>query len=68
MNKEGRERTLNPGDIVVIDNLGPHKSHAVRSAIRAAGARLLRRAGALLDLFPPDECQNYLTNTGYATV
>jgi hypothetical protein len=32
--------TLNPGDIVVLDNLGCHKSHAVRSAIRGAGARL----------------------------
>ena len=95
--------TLTPGDIVVLDNLGSHKSHAVRSAIRAAGARLFflppyspdlnpieqvfaklkhllrkasertventwRRAGALLDLFPPGECQNYLTNAGYASV
>ncbi len=33
--------TLAPGDIVVIDNLGSHKSDAVRAAIRAAGARLL---------------------------
>ena len=31
---------LKPGDIVVIDNLGSHKGKAVRSAIRAAGARL----------------------------
>jgi putative transposase len=33
-------RTLKPGDIVVMDNLGSHKSKAVRDAIRAAGARL----------------------------
>ena len=32
--------TLNPGDIVVIDNLGSHKVKAVRRAIRAAGAKL----------------------------
>jgi len=32
--------TLRPGDIVVMDNLGSHKSTAVRQAIRAAGARL----------------------------
>ena len=32
--------TLAPGDIVVMDNLGSHKGHAVRAAIRAAGARL----------------------------
>lgn len=31
---------LSPGDIVVMDNLGSHKSAAVRSAIRAAGAKL----------------------------
>ena len=33
-------RTLKPGDIVVMDNLGSHKSKAVRDAIKAAGARL----------------------------
>jgi transposase len=31
---------LKPGDIVVMDNLGSHKSADVRHAIRAAGARL----------------------------
>jgi transposase len=32
--------TLGPGDIVVLDNLGSHKSQAVRRAIRARGARI----------------------------
>ncbi len=32
--------TLEPGDIVILDNLGSHKSKAVRDAIRATGARL----------------------------
>ena len=32
--------TLKPGDIVVMDNLGSHKSKAVRRAIRAVGAYL----------------------------
>jgi len=32
--------TLQPGDIVIMDNLGSHKGKAVRRAIRAAGARL----------------------------
>ena len=32
---------LQPGDIVIMDNLGSHKSQAVRHAIRATGARLL---------------------------
>jgi transposase len=33
--------TLGPGDVVIMDNLGSHKSQAVRRAIRAAGARLI---------------------------
>lgn len=32
--------SLQPGDIVVMGNLGSHKSKAVRVALRAAGARL----------------------------
>lgn len=32
--------TLEPGDIVILDNLGSHKSKAIRDAIKAAGARL----------------------------
>jgi transposase len=32
--------TLRPGDIVIMDNLGSHRSKAVRQAIRQAGARL----------------------------
>ena len=31
---------LKPGDIVIMDNLGSHKSKAVREAIRAVGAKL----------------------------
>lgn len=33
--------TLSPGDVVIMDNLGSHKSAAVRTAIRSAGAKLL---------------------------
>ena len=32
--------TLRPGDIVIMDNLGSHKSQAIRRAIRNAGAKL----------------------------
>jgi transposase len=32
--------TLKPGDVVIMDNLGSHKGHAVRRAIRNAGAKL----------------------------
>ena len=34
-------RTLRPGDIVVLDNLGSHKGKATGQAIRAAGAHRL---------------------------
>ena len=94
--------TLRPGDIVILDNLGSHKSKAVRQLIRSVGARLfflpkyspdlnpieqvfaklkhlLRRAAArtadaicaaiadALDDFTPQECANYLKNSGYRT-
>jgi transposase len=32
--------SLKPGDVVIMDNLGSHKSAAVRAAIEAAGAEL----------------------------
>ena len=32
---------LKPGDVVVLDNLGSHKSDKIRQAIEAAGASLL---------------------------
>lgn len=41
--------TLRPGDVVVMDNLGSHKSQAVRQAIEAAEAQLL-----LLPPYSPD--------------
>jgi transposase len=34
-------KTLKPGDIVVLDNLGSHKGKAVRNMIRNAGAHLM---------------------------
>lgn len=33
-------KTLQPGDVVIADNLGSHKGKAVRRAIRQAGAKL----------------------------
>jgi transposase len=95
--------TLSAGDIVIMDNLGSHKSIAVRRAIRGASAKLFflppyspdlnpieqvfaklktlfrkteertvegcwKRIGNLLDRFQPEECSNYLINSGYASV
>ncbi len=33
--------TLNPGDLVILDNLPAHKGSAVRNAVEATGAKLL---------------------------
>lgn len=41
--------TLKPGDIVIVDNLGSHKSKSIRQMIRAAGAGL-----AYLPPYSPD--------------
>ena len=94
--------TLHPGDIVVLDNLGSHRSKAVRQLIRSVGAKLfflpkyspdlnpieqvfaklkhlVRKAaartvdavcdaiGEALQAFTPEECTNYLKNSGYRT-
>ena len=39
--------SLRPGDIVIMDNLGSHKSKAVRQLIRAAGGQALLPAEIL---------------------
>ncbi len=47
--------TLSPGDIVIMDNLGSHKSAAVRKAIRATGAKLLFLPAYSPDLNPIEQ-------------
>ena len=47
--------TLEPGDIVVMDNLGSHKSKAVREAIRSVGARRLFLPAYSPDLNPIEQ-------------
>ncbi|MDA9457050.1 hypothetical protein XI00_22955 [Bradyrhizobium sp. CCBAU 21359] len=68
---------LRPGDIVVLDNLGSHRSKTVRLLIRSVGAKRKAAArtvdavcaaiGHALDVFSADECANYLRNSGYRT-
>ena len=64
------------GDIVVMDNLKPHKPEGVREAIaklkallRKAAERsidaLWSRIGTLLGEFTPQECAAYLRHAGY---
>jgi transposase len=47
--------TLGPGDVVVMDNLGSHKGHAVRQAIERAGATLLYLPPYSPDLNPIEQ-------------
>ena len=47
--------TLRPHDIVVMDNLGSHKSKAVRDAIRSVGARRLFLPAYSPDLNPIEQ-------------
>lgn len=47
--------TLHPGDIVVADNLGSHKSSAAREAIEARGATLLFLPAYSPDLNPIEQ-------------
>ena len=47
--------TLAPGDIVVMDNLGSHKSKAVRDAIWSVGARRLFLPAYSPDLNPIEQ-------------
>jgi transposase len=56
---------LRHGDIVIMDNLGSHKAHAVRRAIRAAGARLFLFA-EIRARSQPDRAVLRLLNTGCA--
>jgi transposase len=47
--------TLNPGDVVIMDNLGSHKSQAVRRAIRSVRAKLFFLPAYSPDLNPIEQ-------------
>lgn len=47
---------LQPGQVVVMDNLSAHKAAAVRQSIEAAGARLLYLPPYSPDLNPIEKC------------
>lgn len=52
--------TLQPGDIVVMDNLSSHKHPAIRPAIRAAGAKLFYLPQYSPDLNPIEQALSKL--------
>ena len=47
---------LRPGEVVLLDNLGPHKVVGVKEAIEAAGARVLYLPPYSPDLQPIEPC------------
>lgn len=47
--------TLEPGDLVIRDNLGSHKGEAVRADIKHAGARLIFLPAKSPDLNPIEQ-------------
>lgn len=52
--------TLNPGDIVIMDNLSSHKSVAARTV-----DDLWDAIAKGIDTFTPVECQNYFAAAGH---
>jgi transposase len=64
--------TLRPGDIVVMDNLGSHKSKALRQAIRSVGAKLFFLPKYSPDLNPIEQffakLKHWLRNAAKRTV
>lgn len=55
-------RHLQPGDVVVMDNLRVHHAPAVRKAIEARGARLLFLPPYSPDLNPIELCWSFIKN------
>ena len=55
--------SLKPNDVVVMDNLGAHKTRAVRAAIEAVGASLLFQPPYHPDLNPIEHTWSKLKNT-----
>jgi transposase len=64
--------TLSAGDIVIMDNLGSHKSKAVRTAIRATGAHLIFLPKYSPDLNPIEQVfaklKHFLRKTAARTI
>jgi len=55
--------TLQPGDIVIVDNLRPHHAYAVQAAIQARGASLLFLPAYSPDLSPIENAFSKIKQT-----
>ena len=52
-------------DLNPIEQVFAKLKHLLRAAAERTKEATWKRIGALLDRFPPDECANYLRNSGY---
>ncbi len=53
-------------DLNPIEQVFAKLKHLMRKAAERTHEKTWRRIGSLLDCFTPDECANYLANSGYA--
>jgi hypothetical protein len=51
-----------------IEQIFARLNHRMRDAAERTVEHIWRRVGAILQTFAPDECANYLENSGYAAV
>lgn len=66
--------TLNPGDVVILDNLSSDKSEKAKAILKArlrrTGARsidvLWQAVGNICDVYTSDECWNFIKASAYA--
>ena len=54
-------------DLNPIEQVFAKLKHLLRQAAERTVEATWKRTGSLLDRFPPDECQRYLLNAGYAS-
>ena len=55
-------------DLNPIEQVFAKLKHLLRKAAERSVEATWRRIGSLLDAFPPQECANYLRNSGYASM
>ena len=55
-------------DLNPIEQVFAKLKHRIRDAAQRTVENTWRRLGALLQTFPPNECANYLANSGYAAM
>ena len=65
--KHGPKPTWHSPDLNPIEQVFAKLKHLLRKAAERNQEATWRRIGALLNTFSPQECANYLRNSGYAS-